>query len=47
MESFLRIEQTKDEMFPNLAERVRLYDTSGKVLLSTQDQNVITAVDCE
>jgi len=46
-ESFLRIEQNKDELFRYLAECIRSCDAGGKVLLSTQDENVITAGDYE
>jgi hypothetical protein len=45
-ESFLRIEQNKDELFHYLAECIRSYDASGKILLS-KDEIIITAGDYE
>ena len=42
-ESFLRIEENKDELFRYLSKSMEVYDTNGKVLVSTYGESVITA----
>ena len=42
-ESFLRIEENKDELFRYLSKSMDVYDTNGKVLVSTYGESVITA----
>ena len=41
-ESFLRIEENKDELFRYLSESMKDYDTNEKVLVSTYGESVIT-----
>ena len=42
-ESFLWIEENKYELFRYLSKSMEVYDTNGKVLVSTYGESVITA----
>ena len=42
-ESFLRGEDNKNELFHNLSDSMKSYNTYGKILVSTYDESVITS----